>query len=63
MLKYLSFNTDGKRNIQSMKNSLKGRKKREIGDALPDPLLYQTNPYDYEELADEYPLEKRFLGE
>jgi hypothetical protein len=48
-----------------MKNTIKGRKKREIGDgnnALPDSLLYQTYPSDYDEFADEYPLEKRFLG-
>lgn len=46
-----------------MKNTIKGRKKREIGDgsALPDS-LYQTYPSDYDEFADEYPLEKRFLG-
>lgn len=57
------LNTDGKRNIQSMKNTIKGRKKREIGDsALPDSRLYQTYPSDYDEFADEYPLEKRFLG-
>lgn len=46
-----------------MKNTIKGRKKREIGDGgvLPDS-LYQTYPSDYDEFADEYPLEKRFLG-
>lgn len=64
MFKYFfSSNIDGKRNIQSMKNTIKGRKKRDIGDALlPDSLLYQTYPSDYDEFADEYPLEKRFLG-
>jgi hypothetical protein len=62
----LLTNKDGKRNIQSMKNSLKGRKKRDIDAAGPDP-LYENNPSDYEDiiqaLREEYPLEKRFLGE
>lgn len=52
-----------------MKNQVKGRKKREIGEAL-EP-VYQTGPLDYEELLqslsnDDYlqnPAEKRYLGE
>jgi hypothetical protein len=58
---------DGKRNIQSFKNQVKGRKKRDVGEAL-EP-VYQTGPLDYEELMqtlnDEYsqPAEKRYLGE
>lgn len=47
-----------------MKNSLKGRKKRDT-DAADS--LYENNPSDYEDvmeaLREEYPLEKRFLGE
>lgn len=67
--------TDGKRNIQAMKNSIKnGRRKRDIsGDMEALEPVYQINgPLDYEELFqslnEEYPYlmqnqEKRFLGE
>lgn len=47
-----------------MKNSIKGRKKRDV-DATES--LYEANPSDYEDLVEalkeEYPMEKRFLGE
>jgi len=59
---------DGKRNIQSLKNSIKGRKKREIGgeNEFSDP-VFQNGPVDYDELLqalnDDFPYaEKRFLG-
>lgn len=64
----LSSSLDGKRNIQSLKNQVNGRKKRDVGEAL-EP-VYQTGPLDYEELlqslSDNYlqnPAEKRYLGE
>jgi hypothetical protein len=48
-----------------MKNSIKGRKKRDV-DAVGSDSLYENNPTDYEDimeaLREEYPLEKRFLG-
>lgn len=60
--------TDGKRNIQALKNSIKGRKKREIGGEteINEP-VFQNGPVDYEELLqtlnDDFPYaEKRFLG-
>lgn len=62
--------TDGKRNIQSMKNQIKGgrRKKRDVlnGEAL-EPVM-QNGPIDYDELLqslNENYLhnEKRYLGE
>ena len=51
-----------------MKNSIKGRKKRDIDTAVNFPeSLYDSNPSDYEDLVEalkeEYPMEKRFLGE
>ncbi|CRL04762.1 CLUMA_CG017822, isoform A [Clunio marinus] len=63
---------DGKRNIQSMKNSIKsGRKKRDVGENEALEPFYQNGPVDYEELLqslnDEFPYfqnpaEKRFLA-
>jgi hypothetical protein len=68
----IMIDLDGKRNIQSMKNQLKGRKKREtmIGGEALEP-VYQNGPLDYEELLQALsedmmmtnPSEKRFLGE
>jgi hypothetical protein len=59
---------DGKRSIQSLKNQVKGRKKRDVGESL-EP-VYQHGPLDYEELlqslSDDYvqnSAEKRYLGE
>lgn len=50
-----------------MKNSIKGRKKREIDAGGIPESLYETSPSDYEDLVEalkeEYPMEKRFLGE
>jgi hypothetical protein len=68
---FCTNNADGKRNIQAMKNSLKGRKKREIGGGgeteVNEP-VFQNGPLDYEELLqalneDGPYAEKRFLGE
>lgn len=74
-LQYISSQTDGKRNIQALKNSVKaGRKKRDVdgGDELLEP-VFQNGPVDYEELLqtlnENFPYsirnaaEKRFLGE
>lgn len=48
-----------------MKNNIKGRKKRDV-DAVIGPDA-ENNLSDYEDVLDvlreEYPLEKRFLGE
>lgn len=70
----ISFLTDGKRNIQALKNSVKsGRKKREAGEGEALERVFQNGPLDYEELLqslnDDFPYlmqnqeEKRFLGE
>jgi hypothetical protein len=65
---FICSDLDGKRSIQSLKNSIKGRKKREIGDSEINEPVFQTGPLDYEELLQslnddiQYP-EKRFLGE
>lgn len=67
LIKYL-VNEDGKRNIQSLKNQIKGRKKREIGGEMEmNEQAFQNGPVDYEELLqslnDDAPYaEKRFLG-
>jgi hypothetical protein len=63
----------GKRNIQALKSSLQGgRKKREAGNGEALEPVYQTGPIDYEELLQslnedfpymmQNPAEKRFLG-
>ena len=53
-----------------MKNSIKGRKKREIGEGEALEPVFQNGPIDYEELLqslnEDFPYiqaEKRFLGE
>lgn len=73
-LQHISSQTDGKRNIQALKNQVKsGRKKRDVeGDELLEP-VFQNGPVDYEELLqtlnENFPYsirnaaEKRFLGE
>jgi hypothetical protein len=50
-----------------MKNQIKGRKKREIGETEVNEPVFQNGPLDYEELLqslneDAPYAEKRFLG-
>ncbi|KAG5684186.1 hypothetical protein PVAND_013426 [Polypedilum vanderplanki] len=61
------YTDDGKRNIQALKNSIKGRKKREIGETEVNEPVFQNGPFDYEDLLqalnDDGPYaEKRFLA-
>lgn len=69
IIKVYSISTDGKRNIQALKNKIKGgRMKRDVGETEALVPVFQNGPpIDYEELLqslnDDFQAEKRFLGE